>query len=40
MKQVGWTKYLGPVFMLFILSSFFITPGTVYDKLNMICFGI
>ncbi len=35
-----WTAYLGPIFLLLVLASFFITPGTVYDKMTWVCFGI
>ncbi len=39
-RSSRWAGYLGPAFLLLILLTFFITPGTVYDKFNMVCFGI
>ncbi len=39
-RQRRWTAYLGPIFLLLVLASFFITPGTVYDKMTWVCFGI
>ncbi len=37
---VRWIPWVGPVFLLFVLLVFFVTPGAPLDKLNMICFGI
>ncbi|MGE5140319.1 MAG: hypothetical protein ACM3JD_12710 [Rudaea sp.] len=39
-KVPRWSTLVGPAFLLLVLLGFFITPGTVYDKFNMVCFGI
>ena len=36
----SWKMWLGPAFLIFVLVTFFVTPGTTLEKMYMVCFGI
>ncbi len=40
LKLPRWANWFGPAFLILVFAGFFITPGTVLDKFNWVCFGI